>query len=89
MLKSNSFCTHIHTVSVHLNMSKQRAVSISGAEYNDNIAIPCWFRAATDGGNVVDIATGVANGILLPLHVITFTLKKSKTSNAKHLGQGK
>jgi hypothetical protein len=34
----------------------------------------CWI-AVTAGGNVVEVATGVAIGVVPPLVVITFTYK--------------
>lgn len=38
--------------------------------------LPCWLRADTMGGRVVEIATGVASGTLLPGFVSTFTCNK-------------
>lgn len=35
--------------------------------------LPCWLRADTMGGRVVEMATGVASGTLLPGFVSTFT----------------
>lgn len=45
--------------------------------------LPCWLRADTMGGRVVEMATGVASGTLLPGFVSTFTCNKQLVKEYK------
>lgn len=43
------------------------------------VVLPCWLRADTMGGRVVEMATGVASGTLLPGFVSTFTCNNKQS----------
>ena len=48
-----------------------------------NTAIPCCCIAVMAGGSVVEMATGVARGVVPPLVVITFTCREHRPQSVK------